>query len=268
MQSIVFRTHSLLTQPRAIKPVASAPRPSNAKASINSIKTHATASPAQDSKVTKVIIQGRRLSVTEPIKKYVEEKINRAVGHFKQILKEVDVSLSARGGDTGTQGKKLQKVEITVYTLGNGVVRVEDAEESLYAAIDLAADKLERKLTRTKEKGIGKGKWPGRAGPHSPQVEEEEFKQFLSEVQYEVKVHEDAEALSRQFVELNKTFPAQVRRTKKIELDLMTVDEAIDSMESVGHDFFVYRDMETNAVQIVYRRQAEGYGILVPVNRE
>ena len=47
--------------------------------------------------------------------------------------------------------------------------------------------------------------------------------------------------MNRQFAELNKSFPAQVRRTKKVALDLMTVDEAIDAMEAVGHDFFVFR---------------------------
>ena len=107
----------------------------------------------------------------------------------------------------------------------------------------------------------------GRAGPHSPELDEQDFKQFLGEVEYEIKIQDEQEALQRQFAELNKTFPAQVRRTKKVELDLMTVDEAIDSMESVGHDFFVFRDMESNAIQIVYRRTAEGYGILVPVDR-
>lgn len=44
--------------------------------------------------------------VTEPIKKYVEEKIARACMHFTQVIKKVDVTLSARGGDTGTHGKK------------------------------------------------------------------------------------------------------------------------------------------------------------------
>eukprot|EP00955_Chlamydomonas_euryale_P090228 364522-Chlamydomonas_euryale.AAC.11 len=52
-----------------------------------------------------------------------------------------------------------------------------------------------------------------------------------------------------------------------VELDLMTVDEAIDAMEAVGHDFFVYLDAETNAMQILYRRGAGGVGILKPVNR-
>jgi putative sigma-54 modulation protein len=64
----------------------------------------------------------------------------RALTHFLHVCRE-------------------QKVEVTIHTLRNGVVRVEDAEENLYAAIDLVCDKIERKLTRTKEKAIAKGRW-------------------------------------------------------------------------------------------------------------
>jgi putative sigma-54 modulation protein len=46
------------------------------------------------------------LQITDAIKTYVEDKINRACGHFTRGLKQVDVTLSARGGDTGTHGKK------------------------------------------------------------------------------------------------------------------------------------------------------------------
>lgn len=241
---------------------------SSSRPSLRTVIVRATATPTTTSKAIRVIIQGRRLQVTDAIRTYVEEKINRSCAHFAQILKEVDVSLSARGGDTGTLGKKMQKVEVTIYTKGSGVVRVEDAEESLYAAIDLVCDKIERKLTKVKELGIIKGKWPGRAGPRgNAETSEAEFEDFKQTVMYETMVHEESQALAKQFAELNRTFPAQIRRTKKVELDLMTVDEAIDAMEAVGHDFFVFSDMETDSIQIVYRRQDEGYGILVPVKR-
>jgi len=112
----------------------------------------------------------------------VENKVVHACTHFTQVIREVDVTLSARGGDTGTHGKKEQKVEVTIYTIRSGVVRVEDAEESLYAAIDVVCDKIERKLTKLKELGIAKGKWPGRAGPHEGQLEDKEFQEYRQEV--------------------------------------------------------------------------------------
>ena len=61
------------------------------------------------------------------------------------------------------------------------------------------------------------------------------------QVRYETQVFEESEALNKQFAEINKVYPALVRRTKVVQLDLMTVDEAIDAMEAVGHDFFVFR---------------------------
>jgi putative sigma-54 modulation protein len=61
---------------------------------------------AKAASTVKIIIQGRKLQVTDAIKLYVEEKVARAVQNFAHTLKEVDVTLSARGGDTGTHGKR------------------------------------------------------------------------------------------------------------------------------------------------------------------
>lgn len=213
----------------------------------------------------KIVIQGRKLEVTDAIKNYVQDKISKACVNQAKEIKEVDVTLSARGGDTGTQGKKEQKVDVTIKTVRNGVVRVEDVESTLYAAIDVVCEKIERKLTRVKERAIAKGKWAGRAGPKGG--EDQEYNEYMAEVISESKVFDQQEALRKKFAELNKEFPAEVRRTKVIELDPMTVDEAIESLEAVGHDFFVFREMETDSVQIVYRRQAEGYGIIIPKRR-
>ena len=67
--------------------------------------------------------------------------VSAAVEHFESGVKEVDVKLSVRGGDRGT-GAPRQKAEITTYTLRNGAIRAVREEESLYAAIDLASDKV------------------------------------------------------------------------------------------------------------------------------
>ncbi len=72
------------------------------RAALLRVRAQAAATPSK----VKMVIQGRKLQVTEPIRSYVESKISRALGNFGQEVKEVDVTLSARGGDTGTHGKK------------------------------------------------------------------------------------------------------------------------------------------------------------------
>lgn len=216
----------------------------------------------------KMIIQGRKLPVTDAIKSYVEGKIQRALANYSQEVKEVDVTISARGGDTGTHGKREQKVDVTVFTLRNGVVRVEDSEDTLYASVDVVCDKLSSKMQRVKERAISKGKWPGRAGPKAVELEEEQYTQYRSEVMNETAVFEREERLRQQFEQLNQKFPQAVVRAKVLQLDPITVDEAIEAMEAVGHDFYVFRDMETDAVEVVYRRESGGYGVLVPQKRD
>ncbi|KAF5836282.1 hypothetical protein DUNSADRAFT_6159 [Dunaliella salina] len=164
----------------------------------------------------------------------------------------------------------MQKVDVTVYTYRNGVVRVEDGEATLYAAIDVVCDKLSRKMTKIKEKAIAKGKWPGRAADKSiaKEEEEEEYNEYLSEVMYETAVFDREERLRQELEQLNKTFPSTVRRFKVLELDPVSLDDAIDEMEQVGHDFFVYRDLESDQIQVVYRRAEEGYGIIIPKKRD
>ncbi|KAG2424256.1 hypothetical protein HXX76_014639 [Chlamydomonas incerta] len=215
----------------------------------------------------RIIIQGRKLPVTDAIKLYVEEKVAKAVANFSHTLKEVDVTLSARGGDTGTHGKKEQKVEVTIYTLRNGVVRVEDAENNLYAAIDLVCDKIRAKLQKIKEKAISRGTWPGRAGPKED-VDEEDFQEYLKEVKMDTQLFDKEEQLQRQFAELNRIYPANVMRSKTVVLDPITVEEAIDALEAVGHSFYVFREMTTDTVQIVYKRESGGYGVIVPQMRD
>jgi len=89
----------------------------------------------------RIIIQGRHLEVTPGIRDHCEDKIVKAIKNFEGNIKEVDVKLSVRGGDAGT-GARAQRVELTLYTLRHGVVRAEDVEDSLYAAIDLVCDKV------------------------------------------------------------------------------------------------------------------------------
>lgn len=231
--------------------------------SVRSLSINATTkAPAQPVKIT---IQGRRLPVTDAIKQYVEDKITKSVHNFAHNVKKIDVTISARGGDTGTHGAKQQKVDVTITTLHSGVVRVEDSEESLYASIDVVCDKVARKLRKAKERLISQGRWPGRAGPRNNN-EDEDFKEYMDSLIVETLNFNEEEALAAELaaVEARETLPATVMRSKVVKLDPMTPDEAIDALEAVGHDFYVYRDSGSNDIQVVYKRESGGYGILIP----
>eukprot|EP00199_Chlamydomonas_sp_CCMP681_P005756 CAMPEP_0119115724 /NCGR_PEP_ID=MMETSP1180-20130426/51899_1 /TAXON_ID=3052 ORGANISM="Chlamydomonas cf sp, Strain CCMP681" /NCGR_SAMPLE_ID=MMETSP1180 /ASSEMBLY_ACC=CAM_ASM_000741 /LENGTH=259 /DNA_ID=CAMNT_0007104813 /DNA_START=96 /DNA_END=875 /DNA_ORIENTATION=- len=220
-------------------------------------------------KAIPIAIQGRRLQVTDAIKAYIQEKIAKTLSKFAQEVKNVDVSLSARGGDTGTHGKKEQKVDVTIHTVRNGIVRVEDSEGTLYASIDLVADKIDRKMVKLKERAISKGKWAGHAGPRDQgqALEEAAFKEYQDDVQYETSVFDQQEAINREFATLNKDFPPIVYRTKVVRLDPMSTEDAIEAMEALGHDFYMYQDVQSRTMQVVYRRATQGYGVLVPESK-
>ncbi|KAF8056827.1 PSRP1 [Scenedesmus sp. PABB004] len=222
-----------------------------------------TVAAAAAAQAVKITIQGRRLPVTDAIKTYVEEKISKSVANYAHAIKKVDVTLSARGGDTGTHGAKQQKVDVTITTLRAGVVRVEDAEESLYASIDVVCDKVSRKLRKVKERLMAQGTWPGRGGPRL-NTEEEEFKEYMDALIVETLVMppDDAPADGPGA----KAMPPAVMRTKVISCDpAMSAGDAIEALEAVGHDFYVFKNSGAgNQIQIVYKRESGGYGVLVP----
>lgn len=221
-----------------------------------------TKAPAQPVKIN---IQGRRLPVTDAIRQYVEEKITKAVHNYAHNIKKVDVTISARGGDTDTRGARQQKVDVTITTFRSGVVRVEDAEESLYASIDLVCDKVSRKLQKMKERLIAQGNWPGRAGPRV-NTEEEEFKEYMDNLIVETitKSYSEEESRAVEMSAPGTGLPDNVVRSKVVNCDPMTTEEAIEAMEAVGHDFYMFRDTQSKGIQVVYKRENGGYGILVP----
>jgi putative sigma-54 modulation protein len=182
---------------------------------------------------------------------------NQAINNFEGAIKEIDVSLSVRGNARGksveAHHQRDQIVEVTVYTLRHGVIRVEDTEEDLYAAIDLVTDKLRRKIVKTKEKAVQNNTWPGRGGTKGGAHIEDGL------VDADI-----VDALPSEVAQA-APLPAEIVREKILFLDnAMTPEEAVDQLEAVGHDFFCFIDSKDNAMKVVYRRRSHGYGLLIP----
>ena len=122
-----------------------------------------------------------------------------------------------------------QKVEVTIWS-GKYNVRAEEVNEDLYSAIDLVVDKLERQLKIYKDKIQSK----------KPVKEE-----YVPEIE-EYFEEEDQEIVRR----------------KEVFLKPIDEDEAITQMELLGHSFFVFKNVDTNKINVVYKRKDGGYGII------
>lgn len=196
----------------------------------------------------KLILQGKNLELTPTVKSYVEEKLGRAVQKHSHLVREVDVRLSIRGGELG-KGPKVRRCEVTLFTKKHGVIRAEEDAESLYGSIDLVSSIIQRKLRKIKEKDSDHGrhmKGFDRLKVRDPDA-------LLAVGDLVVDPQEDEEDVIDEIV-----------RTKYFDMPPLTVAEAIQQLENVDHDFYGFRNEETGEINIVYKRRAGGYGLIIP----
>ncbi|PUZ35997.1 hypothetical protein GQ55_9G004200 [Panicum hallii var. hallii] len=217
----------------------------------------------------RLIMQGRNVKVSEKVKEHIEDKVGRAVSKHCHLVREVDVRLSARGGDLG-RGPKTSRCEITLFSKRHGVLRAEEDAESTYASIDMAASIIKRKLRKIKEKETDVRarhiikEWDesdAGAGLLSDAIADDEQEE------------EDDQAAEQDLTEAvgaedEDTVLAKVVRTKVFEMPPLGVDEALEQLENVDHDFYAFRNEETGEVNILYKRKEGGYGIIIPKEDE
>ena len=175
-------------------------------------------------------IIGKNIQITDAISSMVQKKLGRMDKYFV-ITEEVNCRVVA------SVLNEIQKVEITIF-LPQMTLRAEVEDRDLYAAIDLAIDKLQgqmRKLKTRMDRSNGKISL-GRAI---------DFEQIQEEKDLEKDI---------------------VVRTKSYYLEAMTLEEAITRMEALGHDFFLYLDKDDDRIAVVYIRKDGGYGVIEAEN--
>lgn len=191
----------------------------------------------------KLVIQGKNLEITDAIREYINQKITKAVNHFETLTTEVDVHLSvARNPRIATN----QSAEVTIYANGT-VIRAQESTESMYASIDLVADKIARQLRKYKEKRNRK--------LHVQQAQEKTIEPPVDE---EVEVAEDL------IGDRTPELPPEVVRTKYFAMPPMTTQQALEQLQLVDHDFYVFCNSETGAINVIYERNHGGYGVIQP----
>ena len=186
----------------------------------------------------KLLIQGNNITVTDAIHDYVEEKLEKAVKHFQGITTKVDVHLSVARNARITDK---HKAEVTVYANG-AVIRAQEGSENLYASIDLVSDKISRQLRKYKERLVDKS--------------QSHIK--TSEIVEDKPVSPDL--IGDRIPEL----PSEVVRMKYFSMPPMTIDEALNQLQLVDHDFYMFRNQETDEINVIYMRNHGGYGVIQP----
>ena len=169
-------------------------------------------------------IRGDRMVVTEAIRDYAEEKLGKLEKYFKDDDITANVLTRVRGSS--------QIVEVTIPT-SKFVLRSEEENDDLYAAIDLVSDKLERQIRKNKTR-LNRN-----------------VKENVKEFNFDY-VLDDTEEESKE----------KIVKRKNIDMKPMDEEEAILEMELLGHSFFVYKDMDTNNVCVLYKRKDGDYGLI------
>lgn len=184
-----------------------------------------------------ITVAGRHMGVSDAVRAYAEEKIGKVGKIHDSDEMQIEVKLHV---EKNPAVKNRDVAEVTAYSKGI-VVRAEEAAPDMYAAIDLVSEKLERQMRKYKTKLLGRrnGKTSVKTAPGS------------SELPPTFALDAEPEGEEPRIV-----------RTKSVEAKPMTEEEAMMQMELLGHDFFVYRDADTEAVNVLYRRHDGDYGLI------
>ncbi|CEV65899.1 MULTISPECIES: ribosome hibernation-promoting factor, HPF/YfiA family [Streptococcus] len=175
----------------------------------------------------KYSIRGENLEVTEAIRDYVVSKLEKIEKYF-QPEQELDARINLK-----VYREKTAKVEVTI-PLGSITLRAEDVSQDMYGSIDLVTDKIERQIRKNKTKIERKNKNKVATG------------QLFTDV----------------LVEDSNVVQSKVVRSKQIDLKPMDLEEAILQMDLLGHDFFIYVDVEDQTTNVIYRREDGEIGLL------
>ncbi|MCD7885031.1 MAG: ribosome-associated translation inhibitor RaiA [Lachnospiraceae bacterium] len=169
-------------------------------------------------------ISGKNIDVSDGLRMAIQDKLGKLERYFTSDT-EIIVTLSVE--------KERQKIEVTIPMRGN-IIRSEQVSNDMYVSIDLVEEVIERQLRKYKEKIIDR------------QQEGSNFRQEF--------IEKESEPLEE----------VQIIRTKHFGMKPMYPEDACVQMELLGHSFFVFRNAQTEEVNVVYKRKGGTYGLIEP----
>lgn len=172
----------------------------------------------------KLNIRGNKIEITDAIRSYIEEKLRKLDKYFEHP-DQISASVVVRMSGID------QIIEVTI-PIPKAVLRAEERDKDLYVAIDIVSDKLERQIRKNKTR-----------------IRNRNNKETMS-------VFNNFEVLAEEPTE------GTVVRRKRFEAKPMSEEEAMLQMSLLGHDFFIYKDAETENMAVIYRRKDGNFGII------
>ncbi|HCA22261.1 MAG: ribosome-associated translation inhibitor RaiA [Eubacterium sp.] len=172
------------------------------------------------------IISGKNIDVTDGLRDAIYDKLGRLEKFFNADT-NVQVTFSVE--------KERQKIEVTIPMKGH-IIRAEQVSDDMYVSIDMVVEIIERQVTRYKKKIIDK----------------EQDASFFNDRFLE----DESEALEEDEI--------KIIRSKRFAVKPMYPEDACIQMELLGHNFFVFRNAETDEVNVVYKRKGNTYGLIEP----
>ena len=187
-----------------------------------------------------VTVAGRKMTVTDALRQYADEKIGNSMKVMDINPLDAEVVLSV---EKNPANPTPCTCEVTLRTKGH-VIHVEEREEDMYAAIDVAAAKVVRQLRKYKTKVVDrKVRATEKVASGAPDASGDvDFDALMEELSAD----------------------DEIVRVKEIEFAPLTEEEALVQIDLLDHDFFVYTDRDSGQVNILYRRTNGGYGKLMP----
>jgi len=204
-----------------------------------------------------IIVTGTNIDVTPALMEHVTKKMEKVIGKLAKngMIRECDVHLTVT---KNPEVKDSHAAEVTTYLKGT-TIRSTMATPDMYGSIDLVSSKLARKLAKYKDRRI--------KGYHGGSNMGEKLAEILDEISMSVDEMAEVETGSQANEDEFDVDPFEpvVTRIKSFDLSKpQSLKEAIFALDYIDHDFYVFRDAETNLISVVYKRNAGGVGLIQP----
>jgi putative sigma-54 modulation protein len=187
----------------------------------------------------KVMVHGRNVDVTDYVKEYVTKKVGKLERYLPQIgdvRAELTQNMTRSADDRFT-------AQITIWANGQ-ILRAEEATSDMFASIDATVDKMSSQIRRFKGR-----RYDNRRRASHAITREAEITATTATVEEAAEAEEEA---------------VRIIRRKEFMIQPMDEEEAAEQMELLGHDFFVFFNPQSKAINVIYKRKDGNYGLLQP----